>query len=122
MPAAAPPATLLLQLMSVSAVQVLVIGGAGRVGSAVATHLLSHWTLEGPLKVAIAGRRGVHEMQAIAQEITRVALCPYTSLHGTSHVFGYAVCHKRSIFGSHAAMTSLHRQGAAIKRPSMSAI
>ena len=55
--------------------QVLIIGGAGRVGSAVAIHLLSRCGWEAPLHVAIASRRAATRLQPVLDEITQARLC-----------------------------------------------
>jgi predicted dinucleotide-binding enzyme len=55
---------------------VLIIGGAGRVGSAVAIHLLSEFGFQGPLDVTIAGRRPAARMSSAVDEITHV--CTHT--------------------------------------------
>ena len=58
-----------------AAEQVLIIGGAGRVGSAVAIHLLSRCGWDAPLHVAIASRRAATRLQPVLDEITQARLC-----------------------------------------------
>lgn len=52
--------------------QVLVIGGGGRVGSAATIHMLSDAGWQSPLHVTIAGRRPESAMQDVYDEIVEV--------------------------------------------------
>ena len=56
----------------ISALQVLVIGGGGRVGSAATMHMLSDAGWKSPLHVTIAGRRSASDMEAVVEEIVQV--------------------------------------------------
>ena len=73
-------------------VQVLVLGGGGRVGSAVAIHLLSQHGLDAPLQVTVAGRRPVDDMAAVLSEIVEVCTpAPWTWMLSSRRVLRCAI-------------------------------
>ena len=69
-------------------VQVLIIGGCGRVGSAAAIHLLSEGGWRRPMQVTVAGRRSTEQMAPVQREIIEVcAHClpyPFSTLQSSS--------------------------------------
>jgi hypothetical protein len=72
-------------------VQALVIGGCGRVGSAVAIHMLSDAGREGPMHVAIAGRRSKDAMQPVYEEIVTVC-CLHRTIERVVRTPTHAMC------------------------------